>query len=181
MLYLSKQHIKYTPSLHIWWSAPDSHDHMLLNTGQSRKERNREEMEREKLFTVAKKIINNWFLQYYYIYSTVFILVPYFFISLHNGSWITSCHVETNHWTFRCFWQRLRKQDSWLTGFGRPAHKLSGSVCVWTPGLVLVHSTVLFFKPLPHLREHCEINRKMIMIKFDVLKCLKRHVSLYDW
>lgn len=92
----------------------------------------------------------------YLTFSTaMFVLIEYFRSGLYNCSRITSCHVETNHWTLRCFWQRLMKQDSWLAGFGRPAHTLSVSVCVWAPGLVLVHSTVLFLKPLPHFREHC--------------------------
>lgn len=105
----------------------------------------------------------------YFTFSTaMFVLIEYFCSSLYNCSWITSCHVETNHWTLRCFWQRLMKQDSWLAGFGRPAHTLSASVCVWAPGFVLAHSTVLFLKPLPHFREHCQINRNVIMKTFYI-------------
>lgn len=69
-------------------------------------------------------------------------------------SQLTCCHVETNHWTLRSFWQRFKKQGSWLLGLGRPTHELSGSVCVLSPGWVLVQITALFFRPFPHFREH---------------------------
>lgn len=130
---LFRKHTSYTPFLHTWWSVPDSHDHMLLNTKHGAE---------KKHYDIYKKIGT---------YCTITAL----FYSLYFH--FTSCQVETNHWTLRCFWQRLMKQDSWLEGFCRPAHTLSGSVCVRAPGLVLVHRTVLFFKPLPHLREHCKI------------------------
>lgn len=86
----------------------------------------------------------------------------------------TSCHVETNHWTLRSFWQRFMKHDSWLTGFGWAAHKLSGNVCVSTPGLVLVHSTVLFLKPLPHFREHYQMKEVVLMHKKNYLQAKYR-------
>lgn len=111
---------------------------MLLNTGRSKKHRRNNGSEIKTLTMPLRYCCISHFL-------------------IHG---LTSCHVETNHWTLRCFWQRLMKQASWLVGFGRPAHKLSGSVCAWTPGLVLVHSAVLFLTPLPHLREHCQTPRR---------------------
>lgn len=71
------------------------------------------------------------------------------------------------------------KQDSWPAGFGRLAHKLSGSVCVWMPGLLLAHSTVLFLKPLPHLREHCQIERTRQRWPL-IVKCFKVCLSLFN-
>lgn len=115
------------------------------------------------------------------VHCYCWIYLNFIFFHQYKCSWITSCHVETNHWTLRCFWQRLMKQDSWLAGFGRPAHRLSGCVCIWAPGLVLVQCTVLFLKPLPHLREHCHINGNMIMMISYVLKCFKYcFVSMTD-
>lgn len=132
------KHTQYTPSLHTWWSVPDSHDHMLLSTEHGTERR-------QRAYSHWLKILLN--------------TAQALFQSL---SFHTSCHVETNHWTLRCFWQRLMKQESWPAGFGSPAHLLSGSVCAWAPGLELTHSTVLFFKPLPHLREHCRIKTNII-------------------
>lgn len=122
---------QYVLSLHTWWSVFDNLGRMLRSTVEGAKE-----------FRSG--------------HDTELNVVGFFFYfwSVPSCCGLTCCHVETNHWTFRSFWQRFKKQGSWLLGLGRPTHELSGSACVLSPGWALVQTTALFFRPLPHFREH---------------------------